>query len=137
MKIENNIEDDRLRSLLHAIPGEKVPLRMNERIMERIFRQKNHAEVRSERRILTWAILLSAMVAVLGGWVLFLYLGHVATLLPDARTVFGTYPIEKLKDYLSYISVFLPLGGIVLVLLVGDALLRRRFMARHHKKSVL
>ena len=139
MDFRENKENEQLRDLMHSLPTEKLPPGLDARIMERIRQEKPYAEKRSDRRILAWTIILSAIVLAIGGWVLYAYIdwSSVSFSWPNgependiiAKNIQPTE--ERIRNYTGMLRRLIPFAAIILLLLIGDTLLRRHYFARH------
>ena len=139
-------QTDNLRDLLRLLPVEKPSDGLDARIMERVWQEKTHLEKRGERRTLIWTIALSALVLALGVYALYTFVDWSVFSFSDlvARSPRPVSPpvapsAEELPavDYSAYSATFrtlLPFAGIVLLLLFGDSLLRRRVFLRRLRK---
>lgn len=141
MDNDKNIQQDRLRGLMHSLPDETFPGGLNARIMERVLQEKSHLEKRAERRTLTWTIALAAVILGLGVYTLYTYIDWSFLSLRAAAPELAPPSIKMPSvastasgEYLGQFKVLLPFAGIVLLLLIGDSLFRRRFFLKHHKE---
>jgi len=110
---DKNIPNDPLADLLRTLPGQTPPTNLSARIMEQLARQKTHAERRTERRGLVWAIALSTLVLTVGGWMLYIAGGGWPRWNGLSAHAWGM------------LRMLVPGGAIVLTLLLGDLYLRR------------
>ena len=143
MDFRENKENEQLRDLMHSLPPGKLPPGLDARIMERIRQEKPYAEKRSDRRILIWTIALSAIVLGMGGWALYTYIdwSSVSFSWFQAGPEMDTIPKnvrgmeERIQEYSGMFRRLIPFAAIILLLLIGDTLLRRRYFARHRNSN--
>jgi len=134
MDTKKEIQDGQLHDLMRALPAEKPSFGLNARIMDRIRLEKNHLEKQGEKRMLTWAIALVAIILGAGAYALYIYIDWSFLTLPETaqtNSYLSTLTGESLSADYSMLKSLLPFAGIVLFLLIGDLLFRRRFMTKH------
>lgn len=133
-----DIKDNTLQNLFRALPEEKPSVGLNARIMERVRQEHSPAERRTERWTLFWTIGLSTVMLGLGVWALYAT-GGWQTLVPETFVwpeIDLAWRWEGLSpEAVRMLRMLLPYAGIVLLLLVGDLLLRRHFFMKNYRKQ--
>jgi multisubunit Na+/H+ antiporter MnhB subunit len=117
----NANENDKLKDLFGRLPEVKLPAAFRAEMMKKIAAEAARRRKRSER--LSWAALIAASLAVLGLAVAALRRLGVFQTLSQMPEIHLSFPEIERAD----LGLSLFVGGLVLLLLCADHLLRRKY----------
>lgn len=132
------ISEEELGRILRSLPEEKTPPELNERIMEQIRKERGLREKRAEKNNLIWMIILAAFIFAAGAAALYFYVDWSLLSTPErvSNGVFSGPDIAEKIYGIQQSPLFkslAPLAVIILLLLIGDTLLRRGIQSRHRQ----
>ncbi|MCD8185918.1 MAG: hypothetical protein LUD68_05535 [Rikenellaceae bacterium] len=120
---------------LRSLPVRAPSGLLKDRIMEAVRKEASRRAARAERTVLWWAIGLSAVILLLGGYVLCDYMEKVISsseiVSREAGSVLErSVNLSNPAHFLRKAGRCLPVAGSVLVLLLADSLLHRHWRKR-------
>lgn len=134
MDSKKHITEEELRDLMRSLPVPETPPGLNSRIMERIQDEKSPQEKQAERNGLTWTIALAAVVLGFGMYALYSYVNWDFLALQDIHIEISFAEGDPYSEQSALFRKLTPLAGIFLILLIGDTLFRRWFLAKYRRE---